>query len=259
MADTPPTLATLVGGRPARLLITGLRGTLAPKLAEAARADGLEVLSWPRHAPDFQPARAMAQLRPDAVAHLGTADAAASGELAALAAAHEIPFLFTSTAMVFDAVPDGPHRPGDTRTARDDYGRSKIACEDAVRRAHPRASIVRLGWQIDPQADGNNMLRALDDWQARRGEIAASRRWIPACSFMDDTARGLLRLILQPGVHHMDANARCAWTFPRIVDGLRRLCGRTHWQVRETDDYHHDQRLVDGPELPSIADRLAPP
>ena len=52
--------------------------------------------------------------------------------IARLAAATDLPFLFTSTAMVFDHEPDGPHRPADPRTARDDYGRMKIASEDAV-------------------------------------------------------------------------------------------------------------------------------
>lgn len=242
---------------PLRLLITGLGGTLAPVLADVARTQGHLVLPWDRHTPGFDPAAAFAALRPDAVAHLGLSDAATSAQLAGLAARAGLPFLFTSTAMVFDHQPDGPHRPGDERTARDDYGRMKVASEDAVLAAHPQASIVRLGWQIGAQATGNTMLAALDRWQAEQGEVAVSRVWIPACSSMDDTAPALLGLLHEPGTHHLDANAAEAWTMAEIAAALQRAHHRDHWRLRVHEDYRHDQRLIDGPALPPLSRRLA--
>lgn len=241
-----------------RVLVTGLGGTLAPKLAQALTRQGATVLPWAHRSPGFDPARAFAEARPDAVAHLGTAGPEASAVLARLAAAAGLPFLFTSTAMVFDAEPDGPHAPQDPRTARDDYGRSKIACEDAIRAVHPGASIVRIGWQIDADAQGNNMLAALESWQRERGEVAASRRWVPACSFMDDTCDALTRLLAVPGVHHLDSNADDAWTFDRLVQALQQRFARA-WQLRVTEDYRHDQRLVGGPAMPPLSARLAAP
>ncbi len=154
-----------------RLLLTGLNGTLAPKLAERARSAGWAVFGWNRHQvcpDDHQAASAWLQAqRVDAIAHLALGSEAWAVQLAAYAAARELPFLFTSTAMVFHHEPDGPHRPEDLRTARDDYGLYKIRCEDAIRAENPAACIVRLGWQIDPDARGNNMLAALDGQQAR--------------------------------------------------------------------------------------------
>lgn len=241
---------------PMRLLITGLNGTLAPVLARAAHAQGHEVLRWDRSAVAADPEAAFARLHPDAVAHLGMADATASGQLAALAYRSGLPFLFTSTAMVFDHQPDGPHAPGDSRTARDDYGRSKAAAEDAVRAAHPGASVARLGWQIDASAPGNNMLAALDRWQAEQGEVAASTVWLPACSFMDDTVLALLQLLAVPGLHHLDSNAEEAWTFHELVLALKAHYGREGWRVRAHQDYRHDQRLVGGPALPPLSARL---
>jgi dTDP-4-dehydrorhamnose reductase len=247
-----------------RLLLTGLAGTLAPRLAEAARdLAGWDVIGWDRRAVPVEDLAWLArEARPDAIAHLATGDAAWAGRLAAFAAERGLPLVFTSTAMVFDAEPDGPHAPGDARTARDDYGRGKIECEDAVLRAHPGASVLRIGWQIDPERPGNNMLMHLDGWQRRDGEVAASRLWRPACSFMQDTAAAVVGLLQQPrpGVLHLDSNAGEGHHFPAIVHALKRRFGRDGWQVREFDGYRHDQRLINGPggglDLPPLSSRL---
>jgi dTDP-4-dehydrorhamnose reductase len=241
-----------------KLLVTGLNGTLAPRLAEAARAAGHEVVGWDRAAVDPEDEAAAARwleaLRPDAIAHLGMGSARLAGWLAGRCER----FVFTSTAMVFDHDPDGPHDVADARTAQDDYGRYKIACEDAIRAASATAAIARIGWQIDPERPGNNMLMALDDWQRRDGRVAASRAWTPACSFMEDTAAALLALLQQPraGVHHLDSNAVCAWRFDDLARAMARAFGRD-WRVQAHEDYRHDQRLVGGAvALPPLSTRL---
>ena len=247
-------------------LVTGLNGTLAPVLAREAAAQGVDVLTWNRReVPPDDEAAAQAWLqasRPDAIAHLGMGSVAWAGRLALHAARHGLPFVFTSTAMVFHHEPDGPHAPGDARTAQDDYGRYKIACEDAVRRAYPGACIARIGWQIDPVQPGNNMLEALDHWQATKGRVEASRRWTPACSFMHDTADALAGLLRRPvaGVVHLDSNAAHGHSFLDIVHALRAAFGRDHWVVQANDHYVHAQRLVDGqPRLPPLSRRLVLP
>lgn len=239
-----------------QLLITGLNGTLAPHLARAAAAAGHTVLGWDRQqvSPDDLPAcRAWLDLlKPDAIAHLGFGAEAWAGLMARWAAERGAPFLFTSTAMVFDHVPDGPHRVDDPRTARDDYGQYKIRCEDAVREAHPQACIARIGWQIDAgtggAAQGNNMLAALDAEQQRDGRIRASTAWVPACSFMPDTAAALLQLIetRASGTAHLDSNADEALSFFTLVQQLKRRFGREHWQIEAHAEYVHDQRLLAG-------------
>ena len=246
-----------------RLLITGLNGTLAPCIAAEATARGWQVLGWDRRRiPVHDLVAGAAWLdatRPDAIVHAATGDAAWAASLARWAAARDLPFVFTSTAMVFDAEPDGPHAPADLRTARDDYGRGKIACEDAVRLAHAGATVARLGWQIDPDRPGNNMLVQLDAWQQRDGRIAASRAWRPACSFMADTATALVDAIESPqaGTLHLDSNAEAGHRFDQIVTALRAQFDRRHWIVQVHEDYRHDQRLVGGPvALPPLTHRL---
>jgi dTDP-4-dehydrorhamnose reductase len=241
-----------------RLLVTGLNGTLAPRLAQAAAAAGHEVLAWDRQAVDPEDEAACEawwrMQRVDAIAHLGMGSARFAGWLAARCDR----MLFTSTAMVFDHEPDGPHRTDAARTARDDYGRYKMACEDAIAAANPGAAIARIGWQIDPTRAGNNMLMALDDWQRRDGRVAASRAWTPACSFMTDTAAALLALLErpQPGLHHLDSNVEEAWRFDELARALARAFER-NWRIEAHDDYRHDQRLVGGPtRLPPLSARL---
>lgn len=241
-----------------KLLITGLNGTLAPRLAEQARGAGHEVIGWDRAAVDPEDEAAsgawLARQAPDAIAHLGMGSARFAGWLAARCER----FVFTSTAMVFDHEPDGPHDVADARTARDDYGRYKIDCEDAIRAASATAAVARIGWQIDPTQPGNNMLMALDDWQRRDGRVAASRAWTPACSFMADTVAALLGLLAspRPGVHHLDSNAQEAWRFDAIARALAAAFGRD-WRVEPHEDYRHDQRLVGGlAPLPPLSQRL---
>lgn len=242
-----------------RILITGLNGTLAPRLAEAARAAGHEVIAWDRNAVNIDDEKLagawLSAQSVDAIAHLGMAPARFAGWLASRCPN----FLFTSTVMVFDHEPDGPHDVADARNAKDDYGRYKAACEDAVLLASQRPVIARIGWQIDETRPGNNMLLTLDEWQQRDGRVAASSAWTPACSFMADTAAALLGLIERPlpGVHHLDSNADEAWRFDELARALARKFGRD-WRVQTNEDYRHDQRLVGGPSaLPPLSARLA--
>ncbi|HEX5650506.1 MAG TPA: sugar nucleotide-binding protein [Steroidobacteraceae bacterium] len=241
-----------------KLLVTGLNGTLAPVVADCARARGHTIVGWDRSRIDPGDVAAaqswLASQVPAAIAHLALGGVEWSAWLARYAWDHALPFVFTSTAMVFHHEPDGPHRVDDRRNARDDYGLYKIQCEDAVLAAHAHATVLRLGWQIDPDRAGNNMLLALDAWQRRDGCVAASRAWRPACSFMADTAEAIVDLLERalPGVQHFDSNSRDAHSFFEIAEALRTQYARCDWVVQEHDEYRHDQRLVGG-------DLVAPP
>ena len=246
------------------VLITGLGGTLAPVLGEAFAGRGETVVGWDRGRVDPNDRAAgealLDELDPAAVCHLAMGAEAWAATLAAWCRSRSRPFLFTSTAMVFDRAPDGPHRVGDPRTAKDDYGRYKIRCEDAIRGASNGAIVARIGWQIGEARGGNNMLEALYRMAEVSGAVRASRAWIPACSFMRDTADGLLTLLdrSEPGVYHLDANADSALDFPTIARRLARRHG-ADWRIEVNDDYLHDQRLPDSRvALPPLTARLGP-
>ena len=249
------------------VLVTGAGGTLGPRVVHALEGRLWRVSVWDRAAvsPDDREAcqRHLDAVDPDAVVHLALGPEAWGGQLAAWCAARQRPLVVTSSAMVFGNQPDGPHRPGDARTGTDDYGRYKARCEDAVLAAHPAATVVRIGWQIGLSRTGkNDMLESLHQQAARDGAIAASRRWIPACSFLVDTAAALGELLVAPvaGVVHLDANAETAWTFDALVQALAAGPGDATWTVAPHEDYVHDQRLLDGrpgvPRVVSLASRL---
>jgi dTDP-4-dehydrorhamnose reductase len=234
-----------------RVLITGLRGTLAPELATTATAQGATVLSWDRSTVSVDDPAVVTEFlqhhQPQAIFHLAMGNEQWAASLAAYAKAAAIPMVFTSTAMVFHHLPNGPHYPNDQRTAQDDYGRYKIHCEDAIIKANPGAIIARIGYQIHLTRHGNNMLSHLQAQHQQHGVIRASTTWVPATSFMPDTADALWKLMQaqRSGVYHLDSNAHTAYSYYQVVLGLQQHLGIPDWRVIATEDYEHDQRLCD--------------
>lgn len=244
-----------------RTLVTGMSGTVAPRFAHHAGLAGHDITAWNREqvSPDDPQAcdRLLVDTHPDAIVHMAFGAEAWAGQLAGHARHRGIPFVFTSTTMVFASRPDGPYTITSPRTAVDEYGAYKIRCEDAIWAANADAMVARLGYQIDPDGRGNNLVAHTDAQQARDGSVRGSRRWLPACAFLDDTAAALLSLVTDPeaGLHHLDANARTAWTHAEVLTRLAASLGRT-WDIVETDDPEHDQRLLDSPRMPGLDNRL---
>jgi dTDP-4-dehydrorhamnose reductase len=244
-----------------KLLLTGMGGTVAPRLAQRAVQRGHEVVAWDRSrvSPDDPSAcrHFLEQVRPDGIAHLAFGAEAWAGLLSQVAGEHGVPMLYTSTAMVFAQRPDGPYSVDSPRTADTEYGQYKVRCEDAVRSANGGAMVARLAYQIDPGGGGNNLVAHLDANAASGEPVLASTRWVPACAFLDDTAEALLSLLVEPapGTHHLDGNARSAWTYHRVVSALSRLLGR-NWRIVATEDPDHDQRLAGSDRIAGIAVRL---
>jgi dTDP-4-dehydrorhamnose reductase len=243
-------------------LVTGAGGTLGKALAVAARAAGHRFTAWDRGACDpLQPdahAAYVDALAPDALVHLATASHPTGADdegrrvnldwsagLARLAAARRVPLLFTSTAMVFESTTPGPYTLATPADARAGYGLEKRLAEVAVLQAHPHgARVVRLGWQIGSDDAGNQMVAHACREMAAQGFVGASTAWQPACSFIDDTARALVRaLAMPPGLYLLEGNA-AGHDFATILEALARV-QRRDWRVRRHADYVHDQRLLD--------------
>ena len=239
-------------------LITGLRGTVAPKVAARVAELGGVVVGWDRDRvpPDDVAAGEayLAEVDPVGIFHLGMGAEAWAGRLAEHARERDLPCVVTSSVSVFGDAPDdpdGPFRPSDTPTARDDYGSYTARCEVAVRAAYPGAAIARIGWQAHPDGVGNNMVAQLAaQAEASGGTIRASRAWRPAASWMDDTAAALVELARtgRAGTVHLDSNAVDAWTFPDLVRHVARRTGHP-WTVEEHDEVEHDSRLLGDEDL----------
>lgn len=232
------------------VLMTGLTGTLGPKVARQFNHRGWNVVEWDHHqiAPDNkeQSESFLNKHSFDAVCHMAMGSEEWTARLAEYCAQKNIAYLFTSTAMVFDSSVDGPYSIFSERNAQEAYGQYKARCEDRIWEVNPNAMVARLGWQIHDEAVGNNMLAHLDNQAKEQGVINASTQWYPATSHMDDTSLACLQLIErnEPGLYHLDSNAQERWSFYNIACALRQHYKRS-WSVVPSTDYKHDQRLHD--------------
>ncbi len=254
-----------------RALVSGINGTIGRVLAIALRAGGNEVAPLSRDSVDLESARiarSFAESSVDAVFHLAIASkpTGRSGEhhlinvdwpvrLAEACDAAGVRFVFTSTAMVFSDHARGPFTVDRAPDASEGYGFQKLIAERRVRDANAKAVVVRLGWQIGETPGGNQMLSYFDQHMREHGVIRASRKWLPACSFLQDTADALSRLALLPGgLYQLDSNRR--WNFFEIASALSRRAGSI-WRIEPTDDFVFDQRLIDDrTAMPPLCNRL---
>lgn len=209
--------------------------------------------------------------RPDALFHLAAASQPSAAPTQAKASATEswavnyewtselawitrelsIPFVFVSTVMVFTDARPGPYTIASRPDAQHDYGMEKRRAEERVLEQNPQARVARLGWQIGSDLRGNQMAA----WLAERGHVRASARWIPACSFLEDTADALLSIAgSRPGLYHVDGNE--GWSFYDLACALRDR-HQASWTIEPTWAWAYDQRLVDGRHsMPPLVQRL---
>lgn len=244
-----------------RILITGAHGTVGRALSDRVLAIGGRPIPWdlrvapPHHYHAME--KFVDSLAPDAIVHLAIASRSTGmdnepwlinrhwpGELAWITRCRQIPFLLTSTVMVFTDRAVGPFLPETPPDATEGYGGEKAWAERRVLDQNPEARIVRLGWQIGSDFFGNQMTAWLEAQHREHGVIRPSRLWIPACSLLPDTAEALLRALdLPPGIYHLDGN-RHGHNFSQIVHALNEVHGR-RWQIEPEDSFQQDQRLLD--------------
>lgn len=254
-----------------RALVTGSNGTVGSVLCHQLARAGWELVRWDRgevSIDDYAHMEAFVRRsRPDVLFHLAAASQPSQGESAAdeswrvnyewtselawIAHKLDIGFVFTSTVMVFTDARPGPYTIASRPNAEHGYGMEKRRAEERVFEQYPKAKVARLGWQIGDDLEGNQMAA----WLAQRGDVRASARWIPACSFLRDTADALVELALaRPGLYHLDANE--GWSFFDLACALCQRHG-AQWDIEPTWAWAYDQRLVDGRRsMPLLAERL---
>jgi dTDP-4-dehydrorhamnose reductase len=253
-----------------KVLVTGLGGTVGRAFGAVVRAAGHTVVGWDRAAVPIDRYDAMdafvGATAPDAVVNLAIASQPTGrereswlvnyewpSELAWICRQRGLRFLHTSTVMVFSGATAGPFTLASPADAPDGYGHEKRLAEHRVLSQYPHAVVARLGWQIGDAPGSNNMIDYFARVAADQGEIRASSRFLPACSFLADTADALVRLLdAPPGLYQLDANTH--WT---MLDIARALAAPRGWRVVETDIPAQDQRMLDPrPAVASLRTRL---
>ncbi len=235
---------------PQRGYITGLTGTVAPCLQATLLAKGILTVGQHIHIHEtHQIASSIQDLSSHSVQylfHLALGPIEWAIALASYAFSHHIPFVYISTASVFDDNANGPYTIHAQVRAKDGYGLYKYQCEQAVLKVNPQAYIMRIGWQIDPNQNtrSNNMFKFLNDQLQKQKKITVSSRFYPSSSFLPDTTEAIATIVLtkKPGLYHINGNHTLS-----LYDIALRLKERYRldWVIEKDDSFSRNDVLLD--------------
>jgi dTDP-4-dehydrorhamnose reductase len=214
------------------IVVFGGTGQLGRELIRAAAARHIALQALSRAEADITDAAAVAaalkRWQPDLVVNAAayTNVDGAEGHVAEARRANELgpavvanacaeagaAMVHISTDYVFDGSKDGAYRESDPVGPINAYGRSKVAGEDAVRRALGRHVIVRTAWLYS--ASGRNFLKTILQLAETRDElrIVADQHGSPT------SARELAEAILHVAPR-LAASPRLSGTFHFTADG----------------------------------------
>jgi dTDP-4-dehydrorhamnose reductase len=230
--------------------VTGLTGTVAPFLVQALKTRGYftgghhirvnEIHDIPLSLADID------LVKPTIIFHLALGPIAWAEALATYAYQHHLPFVYVSTASVFDDNAAGPYHLSAKVNAKQGYGLYKYQCEQVVFKANPHAYVIRIGWQIDPEQrmDTNNMFRFFQDQLKQQGQIVVSNQFFPSASWLNDTGEALVNVTLNypSGLYHLNGN---------LTDSLYTIATKfnqqfkKNWIIEKDDTFKRNDVLLD--------------
>jgi dTDP-4-dehydrorhamnose reductase len=233
-----------------QVYVTGLTGTVAPFIIQELKRKGYTHVGQHIHIHNVEDITTslddVKQSCPNIIIHAALGPIDWTEALAMYAKLHNIHFVYISSVSVFDENASGPYTVNDIPKTTEGYGGYKYACEQAVVRKYAQASIIRLGWQIDPtgRTDTNNMFRFFNEQHKTKGRIAVSSRFYPSCSYLDDTAKEIIHIIErdQPVFYHINANKGLS------LFELATLLKTKHnepWIIEKDDTFSRNDLMID--------------
>jgi dTDP-4-dehydrorhamnose reductase len=215
----------------ATALITGAAGQLGCELQATAPA-GVRVVALDRRGLDITDPEAVrrvfGELRPDVVLNAAAytavdraeeeealaraINADGPGHLAAACASTGTALIHISTDFVFAGDSGHPYLPDAPPAPQGAYGRSKLAGERAVQRAHPRAMIVRTGWVYS--CYGSNFVKTMLRLMRERDTLSVVCDQVGTPTWARGLAAALWSAVDQPllqGVYHWSDAGVCSW------------------------------------------------
>jgi dTDP-4-dehydrorhamnose reductase len=134
------------------------------------------------------------------------------GHLAAACAGIDARLLHISTDFVFDGQASRPYLPEAPTAPLGEYGRSKLAGEQAVAAALPNALVVRTGWVYSAQ--GANFVKTMLRLMAERDQLAVVSDQVGTPTWAAGLARALWQAARHPalrGTYHWSDAGVCSW------------------------------------------------
>jgi dTDP-4-dehydrorhamnose reductase len=236
-----------------RILVTGKNGQVATSLQERA-PEGVEVVTLGRPELDLaDPASirdafdaAVADVVVNAAAYTAVDKAEAEEDLAAringdgaarvadIARGLGAPIIQLSTDYVFDGALGRPYTEDDPVGPIGAYGRSKLAGEEAVADANPRATILRTAWVYSPF--GANFVKTMLRLGETRSEVKVVADQIGSPTSALDIADAIFEIARQLmyeatpqkyGVFHMTGAGEATWAeFAEAIFAEAQALGR---------------------------------
>ena len=178
-------------------------------------------------------------------------NAAGAGFLASACAETGARLIHVSTDFVFDGSSSLPYAPGASTAPLGEYGRSKLAGEQAVADALDGALIVRTGWVYS--AFGANFVKTMLRLMAERDELAVVSDQVGTPTWANGLAQALWRFAEKPtlqGIYHWSDAGVCSWyDFAVAIHEEARAIGLLERDVRI--------RPIPASEYPTPAQRPA--
>lgn len=134
------------------------------------------------------------------------------GHLARACAERGIRLLHVSTDFVFDGESAHPYRPGDAAAPLGEYGRSKLAGEQAVFEACPGATVFRTGWLYS--VHGGNFVKTMLRLMAEREVLSVVQDQVGTPTWGRGLAAALWTTVDRQelsGIYHWSDAGVCSW------------------------------------------------
>ncbi len=155
------------------------------------------------------------------------ANAQAPGDLAAACAAQGVRMIHLSTDFVFDGAASEPYQPYFPTSPVSEYGRGKLAGEEAVRESLPEALIVRTGWVYS--RFGANFVKTMLRLMSQRDQLAVVSDQVGTPTWARGLANALWAAADRPqlsGIYHWSDAGQCSWyEFARAIYEEGRAAG----------------------------------
>lgn len=140
-------------------------------------------------------------------------NATGAGNLARACAEAGAPLIHVSTDYVFDGSKGEPYLEDDPTSPLGEYGRSKLAGEEAVREALADHLIVRTAWLFG--AGGNNFVKTMLRLGRERDELKVVNDQTGSPTYALHLAGAIRQLaetrLDRPGIYHMTNSGHCTW------------------------------------------------